>query len=58
MDYIKKKYRDVTIILWQLGYHSINPGFEYDIYESQKHSSCKGQDKLFLCRGNFIKTNA
>jgi len=45
MDYIKK-YRDVTIIMWQLGYHSINPGFEYALCESQKHCSCKGQAKL------------
>lgn len=53
----KTKYRDVTIIMWQLGYHSINPGFEYALYESQKHCSCKGQAKLFLCYGNFIKAN-
>ena len=71
MDYIKK-YRDVTIIMWQLGYHSINPGFEYalcesqkhcsckgqaKLCESQKHCSCKGQAKLLLCYGNFIKAN-
>jgi hypothetical protein len=56
MDYIKK-YRDLTIIMWQLDYHSINPGSEYDLYESQKHSSCKRQDKLFLCCGNSIKAN-
>jgi hypothetical protein len=49
-----KKYRDVNIIMWQLGYHSINPGFEYMLYESQKHCSCKGQAKLFLCYENFM----
>jgi hypothetical protein len=54
MGYVKKKYIDVTIIMWQLGYHSINPGFEYALYESQKHRSWKGQAKLFLCYENFI----
>jgi hypothetical protein len=43
--------------MWQLGYHSVNPGFEYALYESQKHCSCKGQAKLFLCYENFIKAN-
>jgi hypothetical protein len=56
MDYIKK-YRDVTVIMWQLEYHSINPGFEYALYVSQKHCSYKDQAKLFLCSGNFIKAN-
>ena len=43
--------------MWQLWYPSINPGFEYALYESKNDCLRKGQAKLFLCYENFIKAN-